>query len=253
MSDFLYETVLSELRDGGVRWIILNRPECLNAMNAALIDDVARAFDEANADEATRAIVFTGEGRAFCAGDDRNAHRHPESEEEARIFVEAIQRATRAIVFGEKPVVGAIHGWAAGGGFEWAINCDFPIWAKSARGFFPEVSLNLFVTGGVTSLLPAMVGLAKAREMLFLGKKYGAEDLHGMGVAWRVVDDGDLRAEAQAVAEKLAALPPRSIRAMKRIVNRCALSDLENAMRLETEATVDCFLDPETTERLKDF
>src|SRR3970282_1337148 len=99
----------------------------------------------------------------------------------ARDLVEAIQRATRAIVFGAKPVVGAINGWAVGGGFEWAINCDFPIWADSAKGFFPEVSLNLFVTGAVTSLLPALAGLHTAREMLFLGARYDAAALRDMG------------------------------------------------------------------------
>ena len=174
MSGFTYDTVLSVPEEGGVRRIALNRPARLNAMNRALLDDVARAFDDANADPATRAIVFTGEGRAFCAGDDRHDHAHPEDEAEARALVEAIQRATRAISFGPKPVVGAINGWAVGGGFEWAINCDFPIWAEGAKGFFPEVSLNLFVTGAVTSLLPAMVGLLKARVMLLLGERYGA-------------------------------------------------------------------------------
>jgi len=174
MSAFLYETILSTIGKGGVRTISLNRPESLNAMNRQLIDDVTKAFDDANADRATRAIVFTGEGRAFCAGDDRREHVHPSNEAEARDLVDAIQRATQSIVFGEKPVVGAINGWAVGGGFEWAINCDFPIWAESARGFFPEVSLNLFVTGGVTSLLPALVGLNQAREMLFFGERYNA-------------------------------------------------------------------------------
>jgi enoyl-CoA hydratase/carnithine racemase len=156
--NFEYQTVLSEL-DGGVRTITLNRPERLNAMNRQLIDDVAASFTDAHTDAATRAIIFTGAGRAFCAGDDRKAHVHPETEAAARDLVTAIQRATEAIIFGSKPVVGAINGWAVGGGFEWAINCDFPIWADSAKGFFPEVSLNLFVTGAVTSLLPAMVGL----------------------------------------------------------------------------------------------
>ena len=198
MTQFNYGTVLSALEEGGVRRISLNRPQRLNAMNRALIDDVARAFDEANADPATRAIVFTGEGRAFCAGDDRQEHVHPESEEAARDLVEAIQRATRAISFGPKLVVGAINGWAVGGGFEWAINCDFPIWAESARGFFPEVSLNLFVTGAVTALLPALVGLHKAREMLFLGRRYDAAALADLGVAWRVVPDARLLDEARA-------------------------------------------------------
>ncbi len=253
MSKFEYRTVLSTLGDQGVRTISLNRPDCLNAMNLELIEDVAHAFNDANADRETRAVIFTGEGRAFCAGDDRNAHVHPENEADARALVDAIQQATRAIVFGTKPVVGAINGWAVGGGFEWAINCDFPIWGESAKGFFPEVSLNLFVTGAVTSLLPALVGLNTAREMLFLGERYTASDLKRMGVAWRVAADDDLMREARAVAEKLSALPPLSVRAMKRVLNHCAASDLNRALQLETDATVAGFLDPETTERLKDF
>ncbi len=253
MKTFEYASLLSRLDGDGVRTIALNRADSLNAMNRQLIDDVARAFDDANADPDCRAILFTGEGRAFCAGDDRREHVHPSSEAEARELVDAIQRATRAIVFGSRPVVGAINGWAVGGGFEWAINCDFPIWAESARGFFPEVSLNLFVTGGVTSLLPALVGLNKAREMLFFGRRYTAAELAELGVAWRVVADDALRDEAHAVAAELAALPPLAVRAMKRVLNCGASSDLQRALALETDATVAGFLDPETTRRLRDF
>lgn len=253
MKPFEYATVDSRLEEPGVRVVSLNRPDSLNAMNRVLIDDVARAFEEANKDAGTRVVIFTGRGRAFCAGDDRREHVHPEGEDEARDLVEAIQRATHAIVFGDKPVVGAINGWAVGGGFEWAINCDFPIWAKSARAFFPEVSLNLFVTGAVTALLPALVGLNKAREMLFFGERYGAAELLEMGVAWRVVEDERLMEEARTVAVRLAGLPPLAVRAMKRTLNLCALSDMERALALETEATVAGFLDPQTTRLLKDF
>jgi enoyl-CoA hydratase/carnithine racemase len=248
-----YETVLSELNSEGVRTITLNRPDRLNAMNHALVRDVAEAFTDANNDGATKAMIFTGAGRAFCAGDDRQEHVHPETEAKAREFVEAIQDATRAIVFGEKPVVGAINGWAVGGGFEWAINCDFSIWAESARAFFPEVSLNLFATGGVTALLPALVGLNTAREMLFLGEKYDAPTLKQLGVAWKVVPDAAVMTEAQAVARKLAALPPLSVRAMRRTLYRTATTDLATALQLESDATVKGFLDPETTRRLKNF
>lgn len=253
MSHVSYDTVLSELDDRGIRTITLNRPERLNAMNRQLIDDLATALDDANADDATAVIVLTGAGRAFCAGDDRHDHVHPADEAEARELVEAIQRATHALVFGAKPVVGAINGWAVGGGFEWAINCDFPIWAESARGFFPEVSLNLFVTGAVTSLLPALVGLNTAREMLFLGERYEAPALLRMGVAWRVVPDDQLLAEAGRVAAQLAALPPLAVRAMKRTLNQTAMTDMRAALALETQATIDGFMDPETTRLLKDF
>jgi len=248
-----YKTVVSSVDGDGVRTIVLNRPECLNAMNRQLIDEVALAFDEANADDFTRSIVFTGSGRAFCAGDDRRVHVHPESEAQARDLVDAIQQATRAIVYGDKPVVGAINGWAVGGGFEWAINCDFPIWAESARAFFPEVSLNLFVTGAVTSLLPALVGLNKAREMLLLGGQYTAQELAVLGVAWRVVADELLMDEAHKLAWQLSALPPLAVRAMKRVLNQSSSCDLNRAMQLETEATIAGFMDPETTARLKNF
>jgi enoyl-CoA hydratase/carnithine racemase len=253
MTDFTYDTILSQLDAEGVRTIALNRPDRLNAMNRQLIDDVARAFDDANADLATRAIIFTAAGKAFCAGDDRKAHVHPETEEEARDAVLAIQRATHAITLGAKPVVGAINGWAVGGGFEWAINCDFPIWAESAKGFFPEVSLNLFVTGAVTSLLPALVGLNKAREMLMFGDRYTAGELGEMGLAWKVVEDSKLMEAATETAKRLATLPPLAVRAMKRVLNAAAVPDLHRALQLETDATVAGFLDPETTRRLKDF
>jgi enoyl-CoA hydratase/carnithine racemase len=253
MTDFSYDSVLSTMTAEGVRTISLNRPEALNAMNRRLIDEVAIAFDDANRDPATRAIVFTGEGRAFCAGDDRHEHVHPDTEEQARDIVDAIQRATEAIVFGAKPVVGAINGWAVGGGFEWAINCDFPIWAENAKGFFPEVSLNLFVTGAVTSLLPAMVGPVKAREMLYFGDHYTARELADCGVAWKVVADAELQAEAARTAERLAALPTLSVRAMKRVLNQASAGALRTALQLETDATVAGFLDPETTRRLKAF
>jgi enoyl-CoA hydratase/carnithine racemase len=243
----------SEITAEGVRTISLNRPSAMNAMNRLLIDEVSVAFDDANRDQDTRAIIFTGEGRAFCAGDDRHEHVHPETEEEARAVVDAIQRATVSIVMGAKPVVGAINGWAVGGGFEWAINCDFPIWAESAKAFFPEVSLNLFVTGAVTSILPSIVGPVKAREMLFLGNRYSATELREIGVAWKVVPDDELLREAEVIASQLAALPTLSTRAMKRVLNQAIAGGLQQALNLETEATVAGFLDPETTRLLKDF
>ena len=102
-------------------------------------------------------------------------------------------------------------------------------------------------------MLPALVGLNKAREMLFFGERYSATELQEIGVAWRVASDAALLGEAQAVAEKLSVLPSMSTRAMKRVLNQCAANDLHRALQLETEATVAGFLDPETTKLLKNF
>ena len=247
-----YQTVEYEVSEQ-IAIVRLNRPECLNAMNRQLVDDVASAFHQANADEQARVVLFCGAGRAFCAGDDRRAHQHFADEASAREFVDAIQQATREILFGDKIVVGAIQGWAVGGGFEWALNCDFSLWGSTAKAFFPEVSLNLLVTGGITSLLPAIVGLSKAREMLLLSEHYDASTLLDLGIAWRVVDDDSLLAEAQALAARLAALPPHSSRAIKRVMNQVATISIESALQLETDATVAGFLDPETTRLLQDF
>ena len=249
----MYETILSEAEPGGIRTITLNRPKRLNAMNRQLLDELALAIHEANADENTQVIILTGVGRAFCAGDDLNEHVQPENEEVAREHILAIQRVSETICFGEKPVIGAINGWAVGGGFEWAINCDFPIWAESAKAFFPELKWGMFVTGGVTSLLPALVGLHAAREMMVFGERYDARTLFDKGVAWRVVPDSELMSEARVVARKLTALSQRSLRAMKRVLNQVASVDLKRSIELETDVTVESFLDPDTTRRITQF
>jgi len=244
--------VLKEQR-GAVRHIVLNRPKALNAINDALIAALTREFRAANADAHTRAIVFRGAGRAFCAGADLKARKPAADEAEARARAEAIQDVTRAIVYGDVPVVGAIHGWAVGGGFEWALNCDFPIWAETARGFFPEVSWGLFVTGGVSAILPNLIGLQKTKEMLMLGERYDAAALHRLGVAWRVAPDDALLDEANAVAERLAALPVRAVRDMKRTLNRAAWGDVAQAMEREVDAVVRSYGDPETFRRIAAF
>jgi enoyl-CoA hydratase/carnithine racemase len=98
-----------------------------------------------------------------------------------------------------------------------------------------------------------LVGLNKAREMLLLGSRYEAAERKKIGVAWRVVSDDRLMDDALEIATQLSRLPPLSVRAMKRVLNQCAVGDLQRALQLETEATIAGFLDPETTERLKDF
>ena len=157
------KTVLSEFQDG-IATIILNRPERLNAINPALLADLNAALRAAEADPAVRAILLRGAGRAFCAGDDlKEFEQQGRTPEEAQAYVERIQNVTRAIVLGGKMVVGAIHGWAVGGGLEWAINCDLALLAEGTRCCFPEIGLGVFVTGGVSVLLPRLVGLRKAR------------------------------------------------------------------------------------------
>lgn len=246
------ETVLSDLSNG-VRTITLNRPAALNAMNTELVSALVEAFETANADPETRVIIFTGAGRAFCAGADLKEQRTGISPEQARARTDRIQQVTRAMVLGDRLIIGAINGWAVGGGFEWAIGCDLTIWAESARAFFPEVDWGLFVTGGATAILPALVGPAKTKEMMLLGQRYSASELHELGVAWRVVADAQLMTEALAVANRIASLPERAVRDMKAVLNKATYADVETAMALETDAAVRGSMDPATADRIAKF
>ncbi|HUT47906.1 MAG TPA: enoyl-CoA hydratase/isomerase family protein [Alphaproteobacteria bacterium] len=246
-------TVLSE-RNADVRTITLNRPERLNAISNQLVIDLNDAFGEAMADDATKVIVFRGAGRAFCAGDDLKEFDDQLGDKaQVDAMIERLQDVTRKIVLGDKLVVGAIHGWAVGGGLEWAINCDLPIWGAGARGFFPEINLGLFVTGAVTTLLPKLAGLHKTKELILFGERFDAETALELGIAWKVVPDAQLFDEAQATAERLAALPYEQACNVKRVVNRACHLDAEGAMALETTATIAAALDPETEARVKAF
>ena len=246
-------TVLSETRDG-VAILTLNRPERLNALNDALLADLCAALDGALADDTVGALVLRGAGRAFCSGDDlKEIDSQTASREATQAFVDSIQEVTRRLVLGDKVVVGAIHGWAVGGGLEWAINCDLAVFAESTRCFFPEIKWGMFPTGGVTAILPRIVGLAKTRELLLLGEPFGAAEAQAMGLAWRVVPDDDVFETAHETAARIAALPQAAVRDLKRVLNRAGSLDVEGALALETEATVRLFLDPETAERVKEF
>jgi enoyl-CoA hydratase/carnithine racemase len=118
--------------------------------------------------------------------------------------------------------------------------------AEGTRCFFPEVSLGLFVTGGVTALLPATVGLLKAREMILFGERFDAAQALDMGLAWKVVPEDRVFAEAEAAARRIMALPAHAVAALKRVLARVPGHELEGAMALETEATLAGFLHPET-------
>jgi len=246
-------TVLSEQRDG-VRTITLNRPQRLNAINPELLADLKAALDEANGDPGTRCILLRGAGRAFCAGDDlKEFDEQAGTEAETTRYVEAIQDITRAIVLGDRMVVGAVHGWAVGGGLEWMINCDLVLVGEGARFFFPEISWGLFVTGAVTALLPRLVGLQKAREMILLGERFDAAQAVEWGLALRALPEAELFEEAHALAARIAALPQGAVRDLKRVLDKAATLDAEGAMALETAATVRGFLDPETAGRIAAF
>jgi enoyl-CoA hydratase/carnithine racemase len=247
-------TVLTDDAGEGVRIITLNRPHRLNAIVPPLLEDLIAALQAADRDPTVGAIVLTGAGRAFCSGDDLKEFGSQSADPAAtRAYIERIQDVTRAMVLGDTPVIGAIRGWAVGGGLEWVINCDFAIAADATRFFFPEISLGVFVTGGVTELLPRLVGLQRARTLIMLGERFDAAQAHAWGLLWKVVPDGAVLPEALALARRIAALPRGPVRDLRRILARRAGAGLDAAMAAETDATVRGFLDPDSAARIAAF
>lgn len=243
-------TVLLSIADG-IADVRLNRPHRLNAINPQLLADFAAALEQAQSSAEVQVILLRGEGRAFCAGDDlKEFDDQARGETATRRYVEQIQDITRLLLLRDKVVVGAIHGWAVGGGLEWVINCDIAVMGTGCRCFFPELLLGVFVTGGVTSLLPNHVGLQKAKELILLGERFGAASALEMGLVARVVGDDDVLPTARAMAEKIRDLPPLMRVAAKKILTRAYQLPLEQAMDLETDATVAGFLDPATRDRV---
>jgi enoyl-CoA hydratase/carnithine racemase len=245
-------TVLVEDR-GAIRIITLNRPERLNAITPDMVEDLASAMRAANGAPQVRAIVLTGAGRAFCAGDDLHDF-DAQTRDEATLtaYVEGLQQVTREMMFGRVPIVGAVRGWAVGGGFEWVFNCDLVVVSESARGFFPEMGLGLFVTGGITTLLPRTVGPGRARRLLLMGERVDSMMMLEWGIAqWRVSDEA-LLGKALEVAEHLTTLSERSVADLRAVMARVSLPELDAAIAAETKATIGSFADPDTARRVAD-
>lgn len=238
--------------DGPIAWVKLNRPERLNAMNRQLVDELAQALARAEAEDAIRVIILHGEGRAFCSGDDlKDLDVQTETEAATQAWVEAIQNITLQIMQSRKIVIAAVHGWCVGGALEWAINCDFRLFADNARWFFPEVSYGFFVTGGVTALLTKQVGPQIAKELIMFGERHNAEKALEVGIAWKLVPEKDLLGEAERLALMVAERPANSVASIKHAINEGFHSSLHCAMAIETAATVRGFLSAEAQARAR--
>lgn len=212
--------------DAGVLELRLNRPERLNALTCALAQDLLQAVRGGMADPAVCAILLTGEGRAFCAGKDRD---DPATDR----FVDTLQALAAALVQSPKPVVTAVQGWVVGAGFELMLNGDLTVAARGARFVLPEVNVGLLGTGGVAALLPRLVGLQRAKGLLMLGQELNATDAERWGLVWQVVDDEGLTARARQLAQQLARPDPALLAEVKQLVHREQLGDFGAALARE--------------------
>ena len=229
-------TVLQATR-GQVRHITLNRPEALNSFTAALHAELLQALDAAALDASVRAVVVTGAGRGFCAGQDLNDAAMVPGPDGSVDVGAVIERFYRPLALRVRsmpvPVVAAVNGVAAGAGANFAFCCDLVVAARSASFIQAFSKIGLVPDCGGTWLLPRLVGRARALGLALLGDKLPAEDAQRMGLIWQCVDDAALGETAQTLAERLAALPSRALAETRRALDAASTLDFGDALALE--------------------
>ena len=220
-------------RDGAVLTIALNRPDKLNAFDAATHKAFAGAVKEA-ADGAIRAVVLTGSGRGFCVGQDLAELREGERDV-AALLRERWNRHVLGLRGLEKPVLAAVNGAAAGAGLSLACACDLRIAADSAAFVPAFVNVGLVPDTGGSWLVPRLLGYARAFDWMCSGRKIGADEALAWGLVSEVVPVDGVVARAQERAARFAALPTKAIAMTKRLFERAAASRLEDQLELEAQ------------------
>ena len=224
----------------GVLTLTLNRPEVLNAITPALLDEVTESLRNVAAGRSIRAVIITGAGRGFCSGQDLRATVSEGGLDVGAVLRDHYTPAIRAIRSMNQPVIAAVNGVAAGAGFSLALACDLRIAAESATFVQAFVRIGLIPDLASTYFLPRLIGPARAAELMLLGELVDAARALGLGIVNRVVPDGELAAAAAELASRLAR-GPRSIGLTKRALEVSLENDLEAQLaveeRLQTEAT----------------
>lgn len=241
---------------GGVRRLTLNRPDKLNAFNAELGRAMIAALDDAAADPEARALLLTGAGRAFCAGQDlgdrdpRKMDGPPDLGETLETLYNPIIRRLRAL---EKPVVCAVNGVAAGAGANLAFACDLVLAARSARFVQAFAKIGLVPDSGGSWLLPRLIGEARAKALVLTAEPLGAEDAAAWGLIWKAVDDDALAEEAGALAERLARGPTVGLGLAKRAIQSAAGRPLDAHLDLERDLQREAGRTPDYAEGVTAF
>lgn len=231
-----YESILYSV-DGGVACLTLNRPDSLNSFTAAMHEEVAEVLGQAAEDAAIRAVVITGAGRGFCAGQDLNdrnvapGERVDLGDSVERFYNPLIRRITTM----EKPVICAVNGVAAGAGANIALACDLVFAARSAKFVESFAMLGLIPDSGGTWHLPRLVGMARAKGMAMLMPKISAEQAKEWGLIWEVVDDDALMETVMSLAAHLATQPTKGFAFTKQAFAASMTHNLEQQLELEKE------------------
>ncbi|MHA2295000.1 MAG: enoyl-CoA hydratase/isomerase family protein [Candidatus Hodarchaeales archaeon] len=232
--------------------ITLNRPQVLNAMNVQTWMEFKTVLQEVKNDEQIKGVIITGTGRAFSSGADLKESKK-RSLNEYREYLIQLQEISKQLIGFPKPTVAAINGYAIGGGVELCLACDIRIAGDSAKFSFPEAKVSSSGTGGVMRLLQDIVGLGKAKELLFTCEMISSREAERIGLVNKVVSDVQLMEEAKIMIEEITKHSLHSINVIKKGLNLAREVSLDALMEYEIEACLDTVTTPERQKKLADF
>ena len=238
LTDILYE------KKDGIAVATFNRPDVLNAFRQATLHEFKSILDDVQADNTIRVLIITGNGRAFSAGIDLKEMADSSSDvrslKQEYDELQSIQDVTRRMVHLPKIIIAAVNGIAVGIGVETALASDIRLAADNATFAFTEVKRALFETNGVTYILPRLVGLGCAMQMLLTGEIVSVQDALNAGLVTRVVAQEQLMEYAIDMAQTIAANAPLSVRLVKQTMQKTYDLDLEAMMQLEVDGMMQC-------------
>lgn len=224
-----FKSIILEKKEG-IAKITFNRPEVLNALNNEIRSEFQAAMSDIQSDDSIKVVILTGAGRSFIAGADIN-----------ELKALTMQQARKVVRLGEvienleKPVIAAVNGYALGGGCEIAMACDVIVASEYAKFGQPEINLGIIPGGGGTQRLPRVVGMHKAKEMVFTGDIIDAKEAERIGLVNKVVPAGELEATVRAIADKVASKSPVAVKLAKAAMNRGMRTNLETGLAYEKE------------------
>ncbi len=248
----MYQYLTIDRKDG-IAIVTFQRPEQLNAMNRAFMDEIVNAFHEVNEDESVRAIIVTGCGRAFMAGADIKEYA-AQTDDEFLAFQKKGWELYDAAEKSSKPYIAAVNGFALGGGFEIAAACDLVLASEDAKFGLPEVHLGLVPGGGGTQRLIQKIGINRVREILYTGGQFSAQQMYTWGVVNQVVPVDGLMDAALQLAGKMARRPAKALAQLKKLayLSTCPLP-LEERMATEAQTVYDLYHTPEAQQKIHEF
>ena len=240
--------------ENGVAIVTLNRPEAMNSLNTPLRAELLALLPQLDLREDVRVIIITGAGdRAFCTGADLKERAARSTETMVLDRHTMVAKWTSAIANLRKPVIAAINGYCMAGGFELVLQCDISIASERAVFALPEVTHGFFPGGGACQRLPRLVGIQKAKELIFTGRRWDAQEALALGMVNKVVPHDKVMEEAMELAQRIAANPAVAVIQAKSALNQSQETGVTAGLRFDNEAWVGCMHSDEWKEKLGGF